>query len=72
MKNNEIMKNNELRFFISQYINGDLEIECKHMHYAFDDRFNFDHFPKEDLIDRMAEIQEHCEAEGFVPKFEVL
>ena len=59
----------ELRFFISQYLDGKLLIECKHMHYAFDDRFNVDRITKEDLFDRMAEIQEHCEAEGLKAKF---
>lgn len=63
------MKKDELRFFISQYLDGNLEIECKHVHYAFDDRFNFDDFPKEDLFGVMCEIQEHCEAEGLDAKF---
>lgn len=59
----------KLRFYISQYIDGNLEIECKHMHYAFDDRFNFDDFPKEELFQIMTEIQEHCEAEGMEANF---
>ncbi len=64
--------NDELRFFISQYFDGNLQIECKHMHYAFDDRFNFDDFSKEELFGIMAEIQEHCEAEGLTAKFYIL
>lgn len=63
---------NEIRFFISLYLDGTLEIECKHMHYAFDDRFNFDNIPKEDLFSRMAEIQEHCVGEGISAKFVLL
>lgn len=61
-----------LRFFISQYVDGTLEIECKHIHYAFRDGLNFDGVQREELIDRMAEIQEHCEAEGLTAKFVVL
>ena len=63
------MKDNEFRFLISQYFDGRLQIECKHMHYAFDDRFNFDDFSKEELFGIMAEIQEHCENEGLSAKF---
>lgn len=59
----------KVRFYISQYLDGNLEVECKHMHYAFRDGFNFDDFPKEELFDRMAEIQEHCEAEDITPIF---
>lgn len=64
--------NNKLRFYISQYIDGNLEIECKHLHYAYDEKFNFDNFPKEELFERMAEIQEHCEAEGLSAEFVIL
>lgn len=71
-KYEEPKTNKELRFFISQYLDGNIEIECKHMHYAYDDRFNFDDFPKEELIEKMAEIQEHCEAEGMTAKFVIL
>lgn len=63
------MENDELSFYISQYFDGNLKIECKHMHYAFDDRFNFDDFPKDELLSRMAEIQERCEGKGLTPKF---
>lgn len=62
----------KLRFFISQYIDGTLEIECKHVHYAFRDGFNFDNIPRDELIDRMAEIQEHCEAENITPYFVIV
>lgn len=61
-----------IRFYISQYLDGNLEIECKHMHYAFDDRFNYDDFPREELPDRMAEIQEHCASENITPLFIVI
>lgn len=61
-----------IRFYISQYLDGNLEIECKHMHYAFDDRFNYDDFPREELLDRMAEIQEHCALENITPLFIVI
>lgn len=61
-----------IRFYISQYLDGNLEIECKHMHYAFDDRFNYDDFPREELLDRMAEIQEHCASENITPLFIVI
>jgi hypothetical protein len=36
------------------------------------DCFNFDDFPKDVLLSRMAEIQEHCEAKGLTPKFIIL
>lgn len=62
-------KKEKLRFYISQYFDGNLEIECKHIHYAYDDRFNFDDFPKEELFQIMAEITEHCEAEGMEANF---
>ena len=39
----------EIKFYISQYIDGDLEIECKHIHYAFDERFNFEKFPRKKI-----------------------
>lgn len=61
-----------IRFYISQYLDGNLEIECKHIHYAFDDRFNYDNFPREELLDRMAEIQEHCISEDITPLFTVI
>lgn len=62
----------EIKFYISQYIDGDLEIECKHIHYAFDERFNFEKFPRKNLINYMAEIQEHCKTENIEPIFEVV
>ena len=61
-----------VKFLISQYFDGKLKIECIHMHYAFDDRFNFDGIPKEDLFNLLAEIQEHCDAEGIEPIFVIL
>lgn len=61
-----------IRFYISQYLDGNLEIECKHMHYAFDDMFNYNDFPREELLDRMAEIQEHCKSENITPLFIVI
>lgn len=61
-----------IRFYITQYLDGNLEIECKHMHYAFDDRFNYDDFPREELLDRMVEIQEHCASENITPLFIVI
>lgn len=61
-----------IKFFISQYFDGNLKIECKHMHYTFRDGFGFDDFPKEDLLYRMAEIQEHCEKENITPIFVVV
>lgn len=64
--------NNVIRFDISQYFDGKLEISCNQMHYAFDERFNFDDIPKEKLFDSMAEIQEHCIAEGMSAKFIIL
>jgi hypothetical protein len=39
------------------------------MHYAFDNNFNFDDFPKEELFGIMSEIQEHCEFRGLSAKF---
>ena len=61
----------KIKFYISQYFDGNLEIECNHMHYMYKDGFNFDDFPREELIDRMAEIQEHCLSENILPIFEV-
>jgi hypothetical protein len=66
------MKEITVKFYISQYVDGDLEIECKHIHYAFDERFNFEKFPRQDLINYMAEIQEHCITENIKPIFEVI
>lgn len=62
----------ELKFYISQYMDGNLCIENKHMHYHFKDGFGFDDFSKEDLLYRMAEIQEHCESENITPIFIVV
>ena len=62
----------EIKFYISEYFDGDLEIECKHIHYMYDERFNFEKFPRQDLKNYMAEIQEHCIAENIKPVFEVL
>lgn len=59
----------KIRFIITQYLDGNLDIECEHLHYAFRDDFNFYDFPRADLFDRMIEIQEHCYGAGVTPIF---
>ena len=61
-----------VKFFITQYFDGTLEIECKHMHYAFVDGLHFDNVPKEELFYRMVEIQERCEGLGIIPRFVII
>lgn len=62
----------ELRIFIYLNFDDTITFETKHMHYAFDDRFNHYDVKKEDCIYIMAEIQEHCESENLNAKFMIL
>lgn len=60
----------KLRFFITEYQDGTLEIETKHMHYAFRDDLNFDCFPPEELAENMRKIVDQCQKENIFPYFE--
>ena len=62
----------KLRFFISEYVDGNLEIETKHMHYAFRDDLNFDDFKPERLNKIMKKITNTCKSEGLVACFEMV
>lgn len=59
----------KLRFFISEYTDGNLEIETKHIHYAFRDDLNFDDFKPEKLNEIMKKITETCKDEGLTAYF---
>jgi len=54
----------KLRFYITEYVDGNLQIECNHMHYAFRDDLNYDDFPPERLIGHMRVIDDICRKEG--------
>lgn len=64
------MKNKEtLTFYITEYTDGNLEIQTKHIHYAFRDDINFDDFPPEELIGKMRVVSSICEKEGILASF---
>lgn len=58
-----------LRFFITEYEDGNLEIETKHMHYAFRDDLNYDDFKPEKLNEITKKITDICKAEGITAYF---
>ena len=62
----------ELRFFISEYSDGNLCIECKHMHYAFRDDLNFDDFKPDELFGKMRLIEAKCREMEIDAKFVLL
>ena len=59
----------DLRFFISEFVNGDLEIECKHVHYMFRDGYSTGSFPREELFEHMKDIEERCKKDGVEARF---
>lgn len=58
-----------LRFFITEYEDGNLEIETKHMHYAFRDDLNYDDFEPEKLNEITKKITDICKVEGITAHF---
>ena len=58
-----------LTFYISEYVDGNLEIETHHTHYAFRDDLNFDDFAPEKLYLLMAMITATCKREGIKARF---
>lgn len=62
----------KLRFFISEYNDGNLNIECKHMHYTFRDDLNFDDIAPTELIKTMRTITERLQKENIIATFEML
>lgn len=59
----------KLRFFITEYEDGHLEIETKHMHYTFRDDLNYDYFEPEKLSEIIKKISNTCKAEGLMAYF---
>ena len=62
-------KSNKLRFFITEYKDGNLKAETKHIHYAFMEDLNFDDFPPEQLSEVIKKISDTCEKEGLTAYF---
>ena len=60
-----------LHFYISEYVDGNLEIENKHMHYMFRDDLNFDDFEPTQLIEYMKKIADTCKKEGITAYFTI-
>lgn len=63
---------NRLRFFISEYEDGTLKVETKHMHYAFRDDLNYDDVDPKDLFKIISEITSICAEEDLSAVFEML
>ena len=59
----------KLRFIISRYQDGNLEVETKHMHYTFRDDLNFDDITPEELPGILKRIEETCKRENIEPYF---
>ena len=66
------MAANEIKIYISQYDDDTYCLEAKHMHYAFDDHFNFDDIAPEDLGEVMRFIDEEAEDAGISVVFKFL
>ena len=62
----------KLRFFISEYSDGNLNVECKHIHYAFRNDLNFDDIAPDDLLKTMRTITETLQKENIVATFQIL
>ena len=58
-----------LRFYITEYEDGNLEIETKHIHYAFRDDLNYDDFEPGRLAEIMHKISDICKAEDIEAVF---
>lgn len=63
---------NKLRFFISRYVDGNYEIETKHIHYAFRDDLNFDDITPDKLGTVMELIKDTLKYENIEPYFEII
>ena len=61
----------KLRFIVSEYIDGNLEISANHMHYMFRDDMNYDGFAPDTLYKKMKMIREVCKKENITPYFEM-
>lgn len=59
----------KLRFYITQYVDGNYCVEAKHMHYAFRDDLNFDDFKPEELPGIMRLITSKCQKENIEAHF---
>lgn len=58
-----------LRFYITEYVDGNLEIETKHAHYMFRDDLNFDDFEPKKLNEIIKKITKTCQDEGLTAYF---
>lgn len=63
------MVQEKLRFFISEYEDGRLEVETNHIHYAFRDDLNYDYFEPAKLPEVMRKIDSVCRSEGIEAAF---
>lgn len=59
----------KLKFYISEYVDGRLEVETKHIHYAFRDDLNYDNFAPELLPGIMHKITWICRKENIEAVF---
>lgn len=62
----------KLNFYVSEYVDGNLKIEPKHMHYAFRDDLNYDDIEQGKLYLIMAMIKAICKKEGIEPIFKLV
>lgn len=62
----------KLNFYITEYVDGKLKIETKHMHYAFRDDLNYDDIGQGELYKTMLKIRDICKAENVEPVFRFL
>lgn len=60
---------NKLRFYITEYVDGNYCVGTNHMHYAFRDDLNFDDFAPEKLPGIMREITRKCKIENIEASF---
>jgi hypothetical protein len=65
----EVKNMDKLRFFITEYEDGNLEIETKHIHYTFRDDLNFDYFEPGRLYEIINKITETLRKENIIPYF---
>lgn len=63
------MNKNILRFYITEYIDGNLDIETKHIHYMFRDDLNYDDFEPGKLYEIIKKITDICKKEGLTAYF---
>lgn len=58
-----------VKFWISEYEDGNLEIETKHIHYAFRDDLNYDDFEPGRLYEIINKITDICRKMDIEPHF---